>query len=300
LIARGTYTGGKGCMGVVQALINQAPPHRVLVVPFAGKCAFTLAIRPAAGGVVLVDADADVVAWWRAQDPSSPVLARSTIIHGCGIELLERYAWHGDELVFADPPYLPGTRMPDLYAHELTTADHRRLLRVLEGIPCPVMLCGRPSEMYTRALPTWRTLDYTSGTRGGPKPERLWMNYPEPVALHDYSYLGSNFRERERIKRLRQRWRARLAVMPAMERYAVLASIAELGEGGHLVPSPAMARPAAQPLVLLKAQLEGAVAVLNRMMMDAPAPAAAAIAADGDAAGVHCARAPPSTSLSRS
>ena len=32
--------------------------------------------------------------------------------------------------------------------------------------------------------------------------EYLWCNYPAPMALHDYRYLGKDFRERERIKRM--------------------------------------------------------------------------------------------------
>jgi hypothetical protein len=32
------------------------------------------------------------------------------------------------------------------------------------------------------------------------------FNFPEPVALHDYRYLGEDFRQRERIKRKKQRW----------------------------------------------------------------------------------------------
>ena len=39
-------------------------------------------------------------------------------------------------------------------------------------------------------------------TRGGRlATEWVWMNYPEPIALHDYRYLGEDFREREPIKR---------------------------------------------------------------------------------------------------
>jgi hypothetical protein len=38
---------------------------------------------------------------------------------------------------------------------------------------------------------------------GGPRTEWLWFNFPEPIALHDYRYLGTGFRER--IKRKKQR-----------------------------------------------------------------------------------------------
>ena len=53
------------------------------------------------------------------------------------------------------------------------------------------------------------------------------MNYPEPFELHDYSYLGDNFRERERIKRKKDRWVLRLEQMPTLERFAILSIIEE-------------------------------------------------------------------------
>lgn len=51
------------------------------------------------------------------------------------------------------------------------------------------------------------------------------MNFAE----HDYRYLGRNFRERERIKRKKQRWVPRLENMPRLERQALLSAIADSG-----------------------------------------------------------------------
>lgn len=53
------------------------------------------------------------------------------------------------------------------------------------------------------------------------------MNYPEPAELHDYRYLGADYREREQIKRKKLRWVRRLRAMPQLERYAVLAALQE-------------------------------------------------------------------------
>lgn len=52
--------------------------------------------------------------------------------------------------------------------------------------------------------------------------EWIWMNYPKPAQLHDYRYLGDNFREREKIKLKLKRWTARFKSMPALERQALL------------------------------------------------------------------------------
>ncbi len=70
---------------------------------------------------------------------------------------------------------------------------------------------------------------FEAQTRGGrPATEHVWFNYPEPIKLHDYSYLGKNFRERERIKRKKQRWVTRIERMPMLERRAPLNAIDEV------------------------------------------------------------------------
>jgi hypothetical protein len=91
-----------------------------------------------------------------------------------------------------------------------------------------VMLSGYWSELYAHELKGWRSISFQSMTHGGfCATEWLWMNYPEPFELHDYSYLGDNFRERERIKRKKDRWVLRLEQMPTLERFAILSIIEE-------------------------------------------------------------------------
>ena len=51
------------------------------------------------------------------------------------------------------------------------------------------------------------------------------MNYPPPTRLHDYRYLGDNYRQRERIKRKKQRWAAKWARLDILERQAILSAL---------------------------------------------------------------------------
>ena len=84
-----------------------------------------------------------------------------------------------------------------------------------------------------KELEGWLSLSYKAMTRGGfAATEYLWMNYPVPFELHDYRYLGENFREREKLNRRKKRWVARLESMPALERYALYEamSIVRYGE----------------------------------------------------------------------
>jgi hypothetical protein len=55
--------------------------------------------------------------------------------------------------------------------------------------------------------------------------EWIWMNYSPPVQLHDYRYLGDNFREREKLKNKVKRWVARYKVMSLLERQALLSAL---------------------------------------------------------------------------
>jgi D12 class N6 adenine-specific DNA methyltransferase len=145
---------------------------------------------------------------------------------------LSGYKWKGDEFVYCDPPYLAEVRLQtrQVYRYEMMTEkEHTELLDVLRAIPCPVMVSGYWSAIYGRKLAAWRTVRFQAMTRGGKKmAECLWMNYPEPVELHDYRYLGETFRERQDFKRMRARWSKKLAEMPAVKRYAILAALGEL------------------------------------------------------------------------
>ena len=132
---------------------------------------------------------------------------------------LRGYKFHGDELVYCDPPYLLSTRktLRDAYPFEMRDVDHRDFLRCIRriGHQTRVMVSGYWSQMYAGALADWNLVQFQAVTRGGSMAtESLWFNFPEPTELHDYSYLGSNFRERERIKRKKRAWVARLSKMP--------------------------------------------------------------------------------------
>jgi len=60
--------------------------------------------------------------------------------------------------------------------------------------------------------------------------EQIAEKYLLPVGLHDYRYLGDNFRERERITKRTKNWVARLKKMPVLERNALLSAMSSLNE----------------------------------------------------------------------
>ena len=57
------------------------------------------------------------------------------------LELIKRYDTE-DVFIYADPPYLHGTRKNYLYKHEMKDADHEKLLNVLVKHPGKILLSG--------------------------------------------------------------------------------------------------------------------------------------------------------------
>ncbi len=91
-----------------------------------------------------------------------------------------------------------------------------------------VMISGYDSILYKESLKGWYTHNFQAACHHGVATEWLWMNYRFPMILHDYRYLGNNFRERERIKRKSKRWVERLQSMPILERQALLLAMSEV------------------------------------------------------------------------
>lgn len=83
---RSSYPGGKSGAGIYQRLINLIPPHRVLIIPFAGHCGVVRNIRPAEHTIV-IDQNPAVCEWWA--NWSRTKRGRALEIHNCdGIEWL--------------------------------------------------------------------------------------------------------------------------------------------------------------------------------------------------------------------
>ncbi len=219
-----SYPGGKG--HVYQKIINLIPPHRVYIETHVGGGAVLRNKRPARLNIA-IDIDPDVIKFW-SNHAIGDDNGRWQFVNGDAVTLLRAYEFQGDEFVYADPPYLMETRKQQrpLYRFEYTRADHVALLGLLAALPCKVMISGYWSQLYADALAGWHTVNFETRTRGGSwATEYVWMNYPQPTRLHDYRYLGDNYRQRERIKRKKQRWAAKWAKLDILERQAILSAL---------------------------------------------------------------------------
>lgn len=209
------YPGGKG--KCYQHVINLMPPHRVYIETHLGGGSVLRHKRPAQKNIA-VELDADVVQAWQANAAALEL----ELVNGRAEDFLSAYSFEGDELAYVDPPYHPATRRrARVYAYDYTAVEHERLLELLLGLPCKVMLSGYRCPMYDHTLANWHRRDFQAKTHSGTRTESLWLNFEPPSVLHDTRYLGEDFRQREVTRRRLSRLQDRLMRMSESERAAI-------------------------------------------------------------------------------
>ncbi len=216
------YPGGKGAAGCREQIIGMMPPHSRYIEPYFGGGAVFYAKKPAASSIVS-DVDPDLMRYHQ-RDPVPSTIYRT----GDAIELLGTLELTGTDLVYCDPPYMAETRRSlDLYHHETDDAHHRALLIVLKSLPCMVIVSGYRCPLYDTELSSWHRRDWRTMSRGGVRTESAWCNFTPGQLFHDTRFAGEGFREREKIKRKRDRWVSRFKAMRSGER-AVIAEALQL------------------------------------------------------------------------
>ncbi len=215
------YLGGKG--QTFQKLINLMPPHDVYIETHLGGGAVIRNKKPGKRNLGL-EIDAKVIEMWSEEEKQG-----LEIIQADAVNYLKSYKFTDNELIYCDPPYLRETRRRKrkFYKFEYSFEQHVELLEVIKTLPCMVMISGYESDLYKEMLKGkgWHIHTFQAKTSIGVATEWLWMNYPPPSQLHDYRFLGDNFRQRERLKKKKENWVSRLKSMPVLERQALLFAI---------------------------------------------------------------------------
>ncbi|MCU7927524.1 MAG: DNA adenine methylase [Candidatus Thiodiazotropha sp. (ex Dulcina madagascariensis)] len=218
-----SYLGSKGASGAFQAIIAQMPPHDTYIETHLGTGA-VMRHKPNANRSIGIDADQATLDKYHQDTAGVELVCKDAV------SVLKSFDFDqaGRTLIYADPPYLHETRTSrKRYRHEYNREDHIRLLECLKQLPASVILSGYPSPLYDELLDDWRTLEFQVMTRGGVRTEKLWMNY-DSEAAHWASFTGTNFTDRQRIKRKANRWAKNFKRLPPGERLAILAALLEV------------------------------------------------------------------------
>lgn len=136
---------------------------------------------------------------------------------------------HGTTLIYADPPYLLSSRASgkEYYRHEWDDEMHERFLTFMCSSRDLVAISHYKCSLYDKYLKDWRLIEWPVMTHAGPRKEALYMNYSEPAELHQYDFLGKNFTDRQRLKRMKQNMICKLDRLPDQSRYMILEAVQE-------------------------------------------------------------------------
>lgn len=115
-------------------------------------------------------------------------LKQVQIEHMDAVELIKRFDYE-NVLIYLDPPYVLSTRTRKQYRHEMTDADHIRLLETIVNSKAKVMISGYQHEMYDEYLKGWEHSVYDATAEQGLKrKEHIWCNYQlnNQLSFEDY------------------------------------------------------------------------------------------------------------------
>ena len=231
-----TYPGGKNSSGVYQTIINKITPHDLYIELFLGNGSIMAKLAPSTYQIG-IDIDLSVINEWlkvnlevdlsrfllnaNAIDFIESFLPTASILKNLGVRIF----------IFCDPPYLMETRkkQDDIYTYEMTERDHIRFLAAISRLMpfANILISHYSCNLYNDVLVNWYKQDFSNNTRAGRVTDRLYWNY-EVKELHDYSFLGENYREREKIKGMLTNTVSKIERMPDLQRAAFINTLKSL------------------------------------------------------------------------
>ncbi len=225
------YNGGKNGSGTYQQIINYIPPHSVYFELFAGSAAIYFNKLPA-GISILMDMDPNQVEYLK-----NKIGALDSVHCGNALEYLKfldpilRFldAAGLTSFIYLDPPYLLNTRSckKKMYDFELTWNQHAELLLTIVNFKTMVMISAYENDLYDFLLNNWTKHSFKSMSRKGIRNETIYFNYAVPDLLHDYRYLGNNFRDRALKKLSRDNVVSKISKLPIQDRNALLLDLSK-------------------------------------------------------------------------
>jgi hypothetical protein len=220
------YAGGKG--KTYQHVINLLPPHTTYIETHLGGGA-VLRHKSPAQNTIGIDIDPVVIDLWRKRFPG-----KAYLVEGDALTFLRSRSFDPEDVIYCDPPYVPSTRRSKrVYRFDYEEADHENLLTALIELPCRVVISGYPSGLYDKYLKPWNSKAFMAKAHDGVREERLWYNFPSPPRLHDWRFLGDDFRQRQDIKRRLLRAKGKISGLPLQEQHMLFDWLASCLQKGR-------------------------------------------------------------------
>jgi len=233
-----TYYGGQNGSGHYQILINHTPKADVHIEGFLGMSGvFNNLTMSAETTYYGFDRDKSVIDHWRSNYVAGNVHFANCDYTAAKLVL----AMSAGKTVFIhfDPPYR-NTSAPKKYLWDIVTdADYEKFLEfvlsMLEEKSMPavqrlyIMVSHWHDPLFDKYLSgtgKFKHIPFKTMGRRGPIPNGIYINYdPKEIELADYSYAGSNYTDRQRIKRKVERNYNKIMAMPPMEREILIQKI---------------------------------------------------------------------------
>ena len=232
------YPGNKARSPLRQMIINVIRPHTVFSEPAAGSAGITRVKKPAEFNY-LNDLNPDVVKELKSYVSYSSLRhLEFTRMHAID-HMSTILSLHADSkgsnpkgygiVFYIDYPYIMSTRQSQslLYECEASDQDHKELLdfvlTTLSRYPgVDFILSNYDNELYNNELAGWGTRQINTNVHGKIVTEKIWFNYNVIKQLHEYTYVGKDRTDRQRIKRKVTRILNTLEGLPPVERNAIL------------------------------------------------------------------------------
>jgi DNA adenine methylase len=234
------YPGQKNIPGVYQKIINQIPAFSEMIELFAGSAQITKLIDLDGKKCTLIDADSSVINQLKNEwvEDSFHHKKLNGLIHFYLTDALlylktsnnDSYTFRNGRFIFADPPYHHSTRPnnKEIYTNEMTHEQHLEFLQECLSLNCMCMIIHPSCDLYNEMLKDWRKVEIKIRYHRKTSVEYLYMNYPEPTQLQDYSFLGSDCWDRQRIDKRVKAAVAKFTKMNVLERNKILNELNKL------------------------------------------------------------------------
>lgn len=212
-----SYSGNKGRNTIAPQIINLFRPHSIYIELCLGSGGIMRWKSPAKYSIG-VEIDYSMVLAATSVCPSGTV-----IVNDCAISWARSLSSAGaDVLIYADPPYVKSSRRSsvDIYNYEWSDEDHIEFLSALKSTRAGVVISGYDGPLYSEILENWQRFTFPVSVHGKIAHEVVWCNYHASYQ-QEYTYLGKNKTDRQRIKRKIQRWCSKLRSLPLPEREAI-------------------------------------------------------------------------------